>query len=1107
MLKYYKSILIFISFCCTLVSGQALAKDYEAEYQKSAVMLDIINATEAYKQGITGAGVSVGIFDSSVRAEHPEFSGSITAMPTYLEDGSLLLYPDWSVREMQHGSHVAGIVAANRDGVGMHGVAYGAELFTMAIFAYQGNEPLYVAENFEKYFQLYPQVRIVNNSWGTSSSPYYPYSIISADGAEIVRKYEFFTDMQHFMNYWEGTGATAYEMAKYALENPDKVFVWASGNEAFPTGSTEPLLPRYMGSGLSNWLSVGSVDSSQITKETNTGNLLLNSGGISVFSDLAGGAQRWTVFAPGSMIYSSIATDLSYKSYHGTSMAAPVVSGVLALVQQKFPWMTGKQLADTVLSTANSNIEFTDDYIVQIVNSGGRRDLVFTFIGQAVPDNLTKADAQAMMRKFYTSSENTLTDWGVPLSFFEGMIEYDQYAFVGNVDAESIVGQGVVDAGKAIGGIAELDANRMTDKNVINISELGRSDAVEVFDTMGYTAEFSNDISQFKWDDKYHFDDYKTTASGGDPMFNAAAEALNDKNIGILKTGLGHLILSGENTYAGATIVEGGTLSIATNVLGGGGKLLNSDVVVRTGGTLSGNGSIATQVINSGIVAPGMFGLSDASLNTTTLQVENYTQGANGTLQINFDSNANYGKLNATNYLANDGKLVFNPVAGFYSNATNNLTIFTGALPAAGSFSSTTVADTSPTIDFSVITNSIDSYTLSAQRAQSAYSQYANDAASWNLGNALAIISNSAQGDMQNLITALDFSSPNGQEVKKALDTLGPETYNNLGQLGLEQQNNFNTLVMQRLLAQNKAKFIDPNTPQGGIPAGSTKTTPYQVWGQMIGGMAYQGEFQGIDGYTSSHVGLLAGLDYTWESGLITGMHAGIAWRKTTALGAHDASSETESFSFGVHANFAPEQWDGFYAMGQARLGFEQNDMHRTVTIGSYARSNDSEWLDLVGSMLLGGGKDWTMGNFSFGPIAWIEYSFLQRPEISESNGMATSLKIDATHYNSLRSALGFHVGYAEDISEKLNLEFDVLATWQHELLYGNIATTTSFADYSNVKFNSEAPLLGRNTFALQASVRLNHVDNYFAQFDVGGEITDGNGQALNFSLQIGYNF
>lgn len=33
-------------------------------------------------------------------------------------------------------------------------------------------------------------------------------------------------------------------------------------------------------------------------------------------------------------------------------MAAPHVSGTLALVQQAFPWMSASQLADTVLSTA-----------------------------------------------------------------------------------------------------------------------------------------------------------------------------------------------------------------------------------------------------------------------------------------------------------------------------------------------------------------------------------------------------------------------------------------------------------------------------------------------------------------------------------------------------------------------------------------------------------------------------------------------------------------------------------------------------------------------------------------------------------------------------------
>ena len=50
-------------------------------------------------------------------------------------------------------------------------------------------------------------------------------------------------------------------------------------------------------------------------------------------------------------------------------MAAPVVSGTLALVAQAYPWMTGKQLADSVLTTANSSFDAPEYTVLYDITS------------------------------------------------------------------------------------------------------------------------------------------------------------------------------------------------------------------------------------------------------------------------------------------------------------------------------------------------------------------------------------------------------------------------------------------------------------------------------------------------------------------------------------------------------------------------------------------------------------------------------------------------------------------------------------------------------------------------------------------------------------------
>ena len=77
-------------------------------------------------RGYSGAGVHVGVFDSLVERDHSDLAGNYDAS---LELDGL----GYQFTGSGHGTAVAGIIAAARNGIGMTGIAYGATLTSMPV--------------------------------------------------------------------------------------------------------------------------------------------------------------------------------------------------------------------------------------------------------------------------------------------------------------------------------------------------------------------------------------------------------------------------------------------------------------------------------------------------------------------------------------------------------------------------------------------------------------------------------------------------------------------------------------------------------------------------------------------------------------------------------------------------------------------------------------------------------------------------------------------------------------------------------------------------------------------------------------------------------------
>ncbi len=204
-----------------------------------------------------------------------------------------------------HGTHVAGIIAASRNNdLGINGVADNVKIMVLRVVP-DGDERDKDIANSIRY-AVDNGAKIINMSFGKDFSPF---------------------------------KSTVDDAVKYAVSK-DVLLIHAAGNDAKDLDKEENFPnDRYLNSTElnSSWIEVGA---SSWQKKKATTAVFSNYGKINV-----------DVFAPGVDIYSCIPEN-KYASFNGTSMAAPVTAGVAAVLRSYFPELTAQQTKEIILESA-----------------------------------------------------------------------------------------------------------------------------------------------------------------------------------------------------------------------------------------------------------------------------------------------------------------------------------------------------------------------------------------------------------------------------------------------------------------------------------------------------------------------------------------------------------------------------------------------------------------------------------------------------------------------------------------------------------------------------------------------------------------------------------
>ncbi len=311
-------------------------------------------------------GVVVAVIDTGTRYTHRDLAANMWVNPResrngrddsgsgYIDDihGVNVINGESPWDLDGHGTHVAGTIGAvGNNGEGITGVAWNVQLMAIKFL----------------------------DPFGTLEGAILSIDYATENGAHVLN------------NSWGGGGfSAALSDAILRARQAGLVFVASAGNASADNDAVR----RYpSGFGLDNIVTVASTNiHGELSNFSNFGRNrvhIMAPGGTGRF-DVPESHQIWSAWHT---------SDTAYNGISGTSMAAPHVSGVFALVKAQFPQDDHQQLINRVLSGANMNPDLADRV------QRGRQLNLFRALGGGGAPLLTSAPKDAV---FYTGGEAIL---------------------------------------------------------------------------------------------------------------------------------------------------------------------------------------------------------------------------------------------------------------------------------------------------------------------------------------------------------------------------------------------------------------------------------------------------------------------------------------------------------------------------------------------------------------------------------------------------------------------------------------------------------------------------------------------------------------------------
>jgi uncharacterized repeat protein (TIGR02543 family) len=307
----------------------------EDPFLKDQYALDLMNVFEAWTTFEGDLNILIAVIDTGIDINHSEFSGRLS---NYLYNSRTKQEGlEYVIDDNGHGTLVSGVIAANKNNsIGIAGIVSNSKLMV-----------------------------IKANNLDDLSTTDIDESKQFSDASIIEGIYYAVDNGAHIINLSLG-GTYANPLTKNAIDyarSKGVILVAASGNDGNDS--------LYYPASFDGVISVGAVDSNKTIWENSNYN------------------QKVDIVAPGVNIVST-SLDNKYQQASGTSLAAPQITGVIALMLGYFDTFTSEQIISQLLnSTTDLGVVGYDPYYgFGLVNASISLQVEYVTINFVVDENI-----------------------------------------------------------------------------------------------------------------------------------------------------------------------------------------------------------------------------------------------------------------------------------------------------------------------------------------------------------------------------------------------------------------------------------------------------------------------------------------------------------------------------------------------------------------------------------------------------------------------------------------------------------------------------------------------------------------------------------------------